>query len=295
MIDKLHFWCNKIIPLVYDEALSYYETVCKLVYAINETIKNVRELNDNAVFSVNEITPDENGNVDVGTVKSINGSTPDANGNVNLPTVSGVTSVDGIGADAQGNVQLNAVKSVNGETPNAQGAVTLSADDVGALPDTYTPPVISVNGETGAVSLSASDVGAMPDNYTPPVSSVNNKTGAVTLNANDVGALSNVETYGPLTLLSEYLEVESSINSWIKVGRVAEIEIKATATTQFPTYFTILSGAPTPRVDFEFIGIVNNTDLEICKMTTTGQIYILSRPLEIDDTIYLYTTYLTAN
>lgn len=55
-----------------------------------------------------------------------------------------------------------AVESVNGQT----GAVVLTAADVGALPDTYTPPaapVASVNGQTGAVTLTAADVGALPD------------------------------------------------------------------------------------------------------------------------------------
>lgn len=69
------------------------------------------------VETVNGISPDANGNVNVGTVKSVNGSTPDAQGNVNLPTVAGVTSVNGIGPDAQGNVDVGTVKSVNNISP----------------------------------------------------------------------------------------------------------------------------------------------------------------------------------
>lgn len=41
--------------------------------------------------------------------------------------------------------------------------------------------VDSVNGQTGTVILDASDVGALPDTYTAPVSSVNTRTGAVTV------------------------------------------------------------------------------------------------------------------
>lgn len=41
--------------------------------------------------------------------------------------------------------------------------------------------VDSVNGQTGTVVLDASDVGALPDTYTAPVSSVNTRTGAVTV------------------------------------------------------------------------------------------------------------------
>lgn len=54
-----------------------------------------------------------------------------------------------------------AVKSVNGK----DGEVVLTAEDVHALPDTYTPPpapVQSVNGKTGSVQLGAADVGAVP-------------------------------------------------------------------------------------------------------------------------------------
>ena len=83
------------------------------------------------------------------------------------------------------------VDSVNGQT----GTVVLTATDVGALPDTYTPPaapVDSVNGQTGTVVLDYSDVGALPDTYTPPaapVDSVNGNTGAVVLSFSDVGAI----------------------------------------------------------------------------------------------------------
>ena len=88
-----------------------------------------------------------------------------------------------------------AVESVNGQT----GEVILTAADVGALPDDYSPPVQSVNSKTGAVTLGKSDVGLSnvdnvqqysatnPPPY--PVTSVNSKTGAVTLAASDVGAL----------------------------------------------------------------------------------------------------------
>lgn len=53
-------------------------------------------------------------------------------------------------------------------------------------------PVQSVNGQTGAVTLTAGDVGALPDDYTPPaapVQSVAGKTGAVALEVGDVTGL----------------------------------------------------------------------------------------------------------
>ena len=52
------------------------------------------------------------------------------------------------------------------------------------------PAVVSVNGKDGVVVLTAADVGALPDDYTPPaapVLTVNQKTGNVVLTASDVG------------------------------------------------------------------------------------------------------------
>lgn len=50
-----------------------------------------------------------------------------------------------------------------------------TAAEVGALPDSYTAPVQSVNGKTGVVVLDASDVGALPDD-TPIPAAVTEQT-----------------------------------------------------------------------------------------------------------------------
>ena len=40
------FWCQKVIPLVYDDSLSYYEVLCKVVKYINELIESDKEIVD---------------------------------------------------------------------------------------------------------------------------------------------------------------------------------------------------------------------------------------------------------
>lgn len=44
MIDKLKYWCNKILPLVYDDSLSYYEILCKTSEKLNEVIDSTNGL-----------------------------------------------------------------------------------------------------------------------------------------------------------------------------------------------------------------------------------------------------------
>lgn len=36
-------WCYKVLPLVYDDSLSYYEVLCKVVDYINNIIGNLKE------------------------------------------------------------------------------------------------------------------------------------------------------------------------------------------------------------------------------------------------------------
>ena len=38
MIETLKFYCQKILPLVYDDSLSYYETICKVAAKLNEVV-----------------------------------------------------------------------------------------------------------------------------------------------------------------------------------------------------------------------------------------------------------------
>lgn len=44
-MDNFRFWCQKVLPLVFDDSISYYETLCKLAKSLNEVINNVEYLN----------------------------------------------------------------------------------------------------------------------------------------------------------------------------------------------------------------------------------------------------------
>lgn len=45
-IEKLRFWCFKVLPLVYDDSLSYMEVLCKVKNKLNEMIDSMSELSD---------------------------------------------------------------------------------------------------------------------------------------------------------------------------------------------------------------------------------------------------------
>lgn len=45
-LRPFRFWCQKVLPLVYDDSLSYYEVLCKLVDYLNKTMEDVGVLHD---------------------------------------------------------------------------------------------------------------------------------------------------------------------------------------------------------------------------------------------------------
>lgn len=56
-----YFWCQKVLPLVYDNSLSYYEVLCKVVDRLNTMIDALNatntQVNEN-VTNINELQED---------------------------------------------------------------------------------------------------------------------------------------------------------------------------------------------------------------------------------------------
>lgn len=43
-MKHFRFWCQKVLPLVYEDSLSYYEILCKVVHYINDLIDSDKEI-----------------------------------------------------------------------------------------------------------------------------------------------------------------------------------------------------------------------------------------------------------
>lgn len=124
----------------------------------------------------------------------VNNNPPDEYGNVNITVAGGVKTVNGFGPDAAGEVKAGTVRSVNGKSPMSlptPGAITLTASDVGALPDSTTIPAPASNlpADLGTAYIgtstkyarqdhvhkmpTAADVGALPSSTTIPSPALN--------------------------------------------------------------------------------------------------------------------------
>lgn len=54
-MQTFKFWCQKVLPLVYDNSLSYYEVLCKVVDYINSIIEQDKEIIKDVNILKNEV------------------------------------------------------------------------------------------------------------------------------------------------------------------------------------------------------------------------------------------------
>lgn len=159
-ISSFRFWCQKVLPAVYDDSLSYYELLCKVVTKLNEVINSQNSTNDHVTELAQQFEQLKNDLQD--TIESEAEKVVDNYVKSN-----------------------NLVKSINGITAvGANGEVTLQASDVGAIAN-VNDSVKENNIQDGAVTADKLAPGAVP------VKSVNGKTGEVQITAEEIGALLN--------------------------------------------------------------------------------------------------------
>lgn len=198
---------------------------------------------------------------------------------------------------------------------------TYTANEVGALPSSYTPPVTSVNGKTGAVALSAQDVGARPDTWTPSAIDVGadaagTASGAVAAHNTsgaahaDLRALiegltsrlnaladSDDTTLDQLSEIVAYIKSNRTLIDAVTTGKVSVSDIVDNLTTNASG--KVLSAAQGVALKAMIDGIVIPTALPNPQpITINGQRYdgseavtvtvgseVVGTPVEIDDTL----------
>lgn len=55
-LNRFYAWCQSVIPLVYDNSLSYYELLCKVIDYLNKVIDGQNDLIDQVTINTNDIT-----------------------------------------------------------------------------------------------------------------------------------------------------------------------------------------------------------------------------------------------
>ena len=191
------------------------------------------------------------------------------------------------------------VKSVNGK----DGEVVLNAEDVHALPDTYTPPpapVQSVNGKTGAVTLNYDDVGAWNGRYevaaalalgyhgrnwmggTPPYSLTWNATEKRYRAQWPIGEIPTYEWLAYLSDLDDYVPTSRKVNNKALTGNItlSASDVGAATPGQVQAVddkadSALAQSATTREVVTNLVGQVNGSNVVIVVTNYLSGAYIL--------------------
>ena len=129
--NPFRFWCQKVLPLVYDDSLSYYELLCKVVGKLNELAENQNNLSDEikaVAKDLDDFKAQVPGMVEAKVEEWLNNYIT-THGLVN--SVNGMTGVVTLTA-----ADVGAIANVNGSVKNnniADGAVTTEKIADGAV------------------------------------------------------------------------------------------------------------------------------------------------------------------
>lgn len=183
--SPFRFWCQKVLPLVYDDSLSYYELLCKVVGKLNELAENQNNLSDEikaVAKDLDDFKTQVPGMVEAKVEEWLNNYIA-THGLVN--SVNGMTGVVTLTA-----ADVGAIANVNGSVKNnniADGAVTADKLAAGVIPTKLPNPQKltfsgAVTGEyDGSQAVNINIPAGGGEGGGGAVDSVNGMTGAVVL------------------------------------------------------------------------------------------------------------------
>ena len=183
-IRHLRFWANKVLPLVYDESLSYYECICKIMDAINHLIE-VEDLQNNAITDLDNRATSLEGRMDTAE------SDIDAVENRATALENRATSLEGRMSTAEGDID------------SLEGRMNTAENDIDAVENRATTLENRATSLEGRMTTAESDIDAVENRATALENRATSLEGRMTTAEGDIDNLESDMTtaQGDITAL----------------------------------------------------------------------------------------------
>ena len=199
-VKLFHWWCNKVLPLVYDDSLSYYEVLCKIMSTIKDLIE-VEELQNNAITDLDGRVTTAEGDIDnlegrmdtaEGDIDSLEGRMETAEGDIdNLETRVG-TAEDDID-----NLETR-MGTAEDDIDNLETRMGTAEDDIDNLETRMGTAEDDIDGLETRVGTAEDDIDNLETRMGAAEDDIDGLTNRMVDAENDIDALEPIDYFAPL-------------------------------------------------------------------------------------------------
>ena len=279
-LQPFRFWCQKVLPLVYDDSLSYYELLCKVVDCLNKAMEDVGVL-EGDVTGLHE------------SYKKLQDyvndyfSTLDIQEEINnkLDTMASSGELTGLIAPLLPNLIAEWLsKNITPTTPVIDKTLTISGAgaDAKIVGDKFNSALLSFNIYDGTTPLSELKPGWYPvTNSTPKTNLPNDSVfGLLIVYPHVAGVTNNYFIYLDASIKTNYVKVDE--NNWTTLSNYVNTE------TLFNSRLTYNGEAELSTLNNGWYPVINITGSNLPVTTGFGLLLVYKNSFSSSNNFYMF-------
>ena len=279
-LQPFRFWCQKVLPLVYDDSLSYYELLCKVVDYLNKTMEDVGVLEGDvtglheAYKKLQDYVNDYFSTLDI--QEEINNK---------LDTMASSGELTSLIAPLLPNLIAEWLsKNITPTTPVIDKTLTISGAgaDAKIVGDKFNSALLSFNIYDGTTPLSELKPGWYPvTNSTPKTNLPNDSVfGLLIVYPHVAGVTNNYFVYLDASIKTNYVKVDE--NNWTTLSNYVNTE------TLFNSRLTYNGEAELSTLNNGWYPVINITGSNLPVTTGFGLLLIYKNAFSSSNNFYMF-------
>ena len=189
------WWCNKVLPLVYDDSLSYYEVLCKIMETLKDLIE-VEELQNNAITDLDHRATSLEGRMDTAEndIDNLEGRMDTAESDIDAlegrmdTAESDIDGLEGRMTTAEGDIDSleGRMTTAESDIDGLEGRMTTAEGDIDSLEGRMTTAEGDIDAVEGRMTTAEGDIDTLEDRMTTAEGDIDGLEGRMTTAEGDI-------------------------------------------------------------------------------------------------------------